>query len=100
MPSSAVLFWHRYMRIYVLTLAAFALALWCEIALNRGMARFTFLAFAPAVALSAWLGGRAPALWVVGLSVVAADYFLLGPGRLFRFDSVTEAVALLLFGRS
>jgi signal transduction histidine kinase len=100
MPSSAVLFWHRYMRIYVLTLAAFALALWCEIALNRGMARFTFLAFAPAVALSAWLGGRAPALWVVGLSVVAADYFLLGPGRLFRFDSVTEAVALLLFAAS
>jgi K+-sensing histidine kinase KdpD len=96
MPSSAGL-WRRYFRIYLLTLTGFALALWCEVALNRGMGRFTFLAFAPAVALSAWLGGRAPALLVLGLSVVSADYLLLGPGALFRFDSATEAAALVWF---
>jgi signal transduction histidine kinase len=88
------------MRPYLLTLAAFALALWCELALNRGMGRFTFLAFAPAVALSGWLGGRLPALLVVGLSVVASDYFLLGPGALFQFDALSELAALVWFGAS
>ena len=96
MPSSAGL-WRRYFRTYLLTLAAFALALWCELALNRGMGRFTFLTFAPAVALGAWLGGRMPALLVVGLSVVASDYFLLGPGALFRVDAAIEAAALVWF---
>jgi signal transduction histidine kinase len=96
MPSSAGL-WRRYFRTYAITLAAFALALWCEVTLNRGLGRFTFLAFAPVVALSAWLGGRKPALLVVALSVVAADYYLLGPGSIFRFDAAREITGLVLF---
>ena len=99
MPSSALLS-RRNIRSYVLALAAFALALWCEVAFNRTTARFTFLAFAPVVALTAWWGGRQLALLVIGLSVIASDYYLLGPGTLFTFASATEGIALLGFAAS
>ena len=96
MPSSTEL-WRRHVRAYLLVLAVFTLALWTELLLNRTVGRFTFVAFAPAVAIAAWAGGSLPALLAVGLSVAASDYLLLGPGQFFRFDSAAETAALAAF---
>jgi signal transduction histidine kinase len=96
MPSSAGL-WRRRLSRYLFVVAVWALALWCELALSRLSGRFIFVIFGPAVALSAWLGGRGPALVAVALSVIASDYFLLGSGELFTLDSAAEAAALAWF---
>ena len=95
MPSS-VAGW-RDSRSYLLTLAVFALALWAELSLHRVTTRFTFMAFAPAVAIAAWSGGVLPAMLAVACSVVASDYFLLGPGQLLDFDNLPETAALCAF---
>ena len=95
MPSPGLR--HRRISRYLFVIAVWALALWCELALNRVSGRFTFVVFGPAVALCAWLGGRVPALLAASLSVVASDYFILGPGRLLTFDSPAEIAALAWF---
>jgi len=84
-------------RALFLSLAVFALALWAELLLDRWTSRFVFIALGPAVAIAAWLGGAATAYVIVVLSVLASDYFLLGPGHLFEFQSTTEAMALGVF---
>ncbi|HSL23543.1 MAG TPA: ATP-binding protein [Vicinamibacterales bacterium] len=69
-------------------------ALWLELWLARASTGFLFFAFSPAVALSALIGGfRAGALALL-LAGVASDYYLLGPGDLFHFDSLGQALAL------
>ena len=95
MPSS--LAGWRDSRSYLLTLAVFALAFWAELSLHRVTSRFTFMAFAPAVAIAAWSGGVLPAMLAVACSVVASDYFLLGPGQLLDFDNLPETAALCAF---
>ena len=87
----------RRLRSVALLVAVFALALWAELALNRGMGRFTFIAFGPAVAIAAVVGGLWPAVLMAGFSILASDYFLLGPGRLLAFDHVIEVAAVATF---
>jgi signal transduction histidine kinase/ActR/RegA family two-component response regulator len=81
----------------LLFLSLFAVALWLELALHRGMGRFTFVAFGPAIAIAALAGGLRLALAAIGLSILASDYFLLGPGQLLTFDHAVEAGALAVF---
>jgi signal transduction histidine kinase len=60
--------------------AAFtAIAVATAAVLQPYMAPSIFLAFYPAVALSAWYGGLVPALLASGVSVFAADYLFLDP---------------------
>ena len=81
----------------LISLAVFVLALWAELLLDQWTGRFVFVAFAPAIAISAWLGGASPAFLLIALSSIATDYFLFGPGDLLRFDSGAEGAALAVF---
>lgn len=59
--------------------------------------RFLFLAFSPAVAVSAWYGGFGPGSLAVLLAALSTDYFLLGSGTFAGFDNRGEAAALTAF---
>ncbi|HEY3258222.1 MAG TPA: DUF4118 domain-containing protein, partial [Gemmatimonadaceae bacterium] len=59
--------------------------------------RFLFLAFSPAVAVSAWYGGFGPGSFAVLLAALSTDYFLLGSGTFAGFDNRGEAAALTVF---
>ena len=72
----------------------------CAGPLGRAIARpvdrpVAFAAFAPAIAIAAWLGGAGPAFLTIALSVVASD-FPLRADRLLDFGRV-EGVALATF---
>jgi signal transduction histidine kinase/ActR/RegA family two-component response regulator len=95
MGSSAGLV-RRPARALFASLAVFVLALWAELLLEQWTGRFAFVAFAPAVAIAAWLGGAAPAFLTIALSVLASDFYLFGPDQLFDFGRV-EGVALTIF---
>ncbi|HKY21416.1 MAG TPA: ATP-binding protein [Vicinamibacterales bacterium] len=84
-------------RAVLLLAAVFALALWAELSLHRSANGFAFIAFAPAVAIAAWVSGATPALAMILASALASDFFLLGPGRLFHFDSRLEVLAFITF---
>lgn len=94
-PSSGLL--RRPARDLLVSLGIFVLALWAELLLDQWTGRFVFVAFAPAIAIAAWLGGALPAFILVVLSSIAADYFFFGPGDLFHFGSGVEAAALAAF---
>ena len=89
--------WLGHFRRYLIAIVVFALALLVELSLQRLRSGFTFLAFAPAVAIAGLFGGRGPGFLVVVMSVIAGDYLLLGPGRLFYFDNRVQALALAGF---
>jgi K+-sensing histidine kinase KdpD len=95
MSSSAGLLRHPARAVFV-SLAAFVLALWAELLLDQWTGRFALVAFAPAIAISAWLGGVAPAFMTILLSVVASDFYLFGPDRFFDFRRA-EGIALVFF---
>jgi signal transduction histidine kinase/ActR/RegA family two-component response regulator len=95
MSSSAGLLRHQARALFV-SLAVFVMALWAELLLDQWTGRFVFVAFAPAVAISAWLGGVVPAFVTILLSVIASDFYLFGPDHLLDFGNV-EAIALALF---
>ncbi len=96
MPSSDPL-WRGRLRRYMIAAAVFGLSLVVELSLQRARIGFTFLAFAPAVAVAALIGGAGPGFMVVGMSLLAADYFLLGAGRLLYFDDRFQVLALAGF---
>jgi PAS domain S-box-containing protein len=56
-----------------------------------------FLAFAPAVMISAWYGGLGPGLLVIVMGSLAGDYFFLPPGSTFGGLSNIHRVALFVF---
>ena len=64
---------------YLLTLAAFALALWCEVALNRAAGAVYISGIRAGSGSQRMVGRPAPALLVVGLSVVASRLLPAGP---------------------
>jgi K+-sensing histidine kinase KdpD len=74
--------------------AAVRLELWFA---QSSHVRLLFFAFSPAVALSALLGGFRGGAIALTLSVLASDYYLLGPRKLFNVDGPAEALALLAF---
>jgi signal transduction histidine kinase/ActR/RegA family two-component response regulator len=94
--SSATGLARRPARALLISLAILALALWTEVLLNQWTGRFVFVALAPAIAITAWLGGAAPAFVAVALSAIGADYYLLGREQLLDFTGV-EGAALAIF---
>ncbi len=94
MPSPGL--WQR-ARPYVFVLAAFLIALWLELALNRLSPRFTFLFFAPVVAFAAWSVGRRTALFAILLAASAIDFFVLEPGTMFSVGGRSGVLALGVF---
>ena len=86
----------RQARALFASLAVFVLALWAELLLDQWTSRFAFVAFAPAIAIAAWLGGGAVACLTILLSVIASDFYLFGPDHLFDFGWV-EGAALAIF---
>src|SRR5512138_1788954 len=78
----------------VLVAAAVRLELWLAQTSN---VRLLFFAFSPAVALSALLGGFRGGVLALMLSVLASDYYLLGPGNLFNVEGPAQALALAAF---
>ncbi len=84
-------------RALFISMAVFVLALWIELLLDQWTGRFVFVAFAPAIAIAAWLGGTTPAFITILLSAFSCDLFLFGPGHLLNFGSGVEAVALAIF---
>ncbi len=86
---------HRLLLTVVLPAALVAAALRLELWLVHSYpVRLLFFAFSPAVALSALVGGFRGGGFALLLSVLASDYYLLGPGNVFRVDSGAEALAL------
>lgn len=55
-----------------------------------------FLAFAPAIMISAWYGGLGPGLLVIVLGALAGDYFFLPPGSSFGGLSNASRVSLFV----
>src|SRR5262245_47433591 len=58
------------------------------------------LAAAPvglAIAISAWYGGFGPGLFALALAALGTDVFLLEPGSVLHFASVSQAIAFAVF---
>jgi PAS domain S-box-containing protein len=75
-----------------------ALATWVRILLDPMLGpeiQFPTLLFA--VLLTAWYGGRLPALAAVFLGVFSADYFLVAPRGSFLFKNEAQLAGLLLY---
>lgn len=49
------------------------------------------------IALAAWLGGRGPGLWTLGLSLVFTAYFVMLPTQTLAGKSVADMLQLLFF---
>lgn len=89
---------NRFLRTTILPIALVAAAVRLELWLAESShVRLLFFAFSPAVALSALLGGFRGGATALLLSVLASDYYLLGPGRMFNVDGPAEALALGAF---
>ena len=62
--------------------------------------RTLFIFYFAAVAIAAWHGGRGPGLLATGLSILAADYFILPPAYDFEFRPADALSALIFAGVS
>ncbi|MGE5813528.1 MAG: DUF4118 domain-containing protein, partial [Acidobacteriota bacterium] len=89
---------NRFLRTTILPIALVAAAVRLELWLAQSShVRLLFFAFSPAVALSALVGGFRGGALALTLSVLASDYYLLGPGKLFNVEGPAEALALVAF---
>jgi len=67
---------------YAVAVGATLLALAVALPIASYLQRVVFVLFWPAVIGAAWFGGVGPAVLSSALSVLLADYFLIGPGQL------------------
>jgi signal transduction histidine kinase len=75
-----------------------AVAMWADMLLAaRGGPTFVFLASGLAIAAIGWLAGFAPALVAIAVTAIAADFFMLGPGKWFDAGGAVPTIALALF---
>jgi PAS domain S-box-containing protein len=75
-----------------------ALATWVRILLDPMLGpEIPFPTLLFAVLLTAWYGGRLPALAAVFLGVFSADYFLVAPRGSFLFKNEAQLAGLLLY---
>ncbi|HEX2204249.1 MAG TPA: PAS domain-containing protein, partial [Longimicrobium sp.] len=81
---------------YAFALAATAAALAVSLALREWVAPNVFLFFFTAIVLSAWYGGRGPALVATALTLPLANYFFLGAEGQWSL-SVADVVRLVVF---
>jgi len=83
---------------YGLAVVAVLLAFAIEAGIARTVGfRYLFVAFAPAVAFSAWYGGFGPGAVAVLLSLVLTARFLAAPGTLFRLETAGDVAAVATF---
>src|SRR5262245_61936946 len=83
---------------YLLAFGLAIVGLWAELLLARSVnPHFIFTGFSVAIALSAFAGGRGPALFATGLAAVFSHLFLIGPGALVELPIGREALALSIF---
>ena len=73
------------------------IALLITLAVKPYIDRVIFVFFWPAVVGAAMLGGVGPGLLASVLSVVLADYFVIGPPRSFELTDPIEVVQLVVF---
>ena len=57
----------------------------------------TYITFFPAVVVAALLAGRGPGLAATALTVIAVDYWVNSPGRLFVYGTPVEGAGVVLF---
>ena len=85
------------LRRYVLAIALFAAAFAATVAFREFLRPQIFYFFVLAVALSAWLSGLGPALFVGVLSVLAADFLFIEPVGHIGSDAPRGLISLALF---
>jgi len=82
---------------YVAAVGAAVLALAVTLPIAPYLQRLIFVLFWPAVIGAAWFGGVGPAVLASVLSVLLADYFLIGPPGQLSVASLEDLVPLALF---
>jgi PAS domain S-box-containing protein len=79
---------------YLVALAATALAAVIGILLRPYLERSVFILFAAPIALTAWYGGRGPALVAMILGLIAADLIFLKQSAMFLPEEQRDLVAI------
>jgi PAS domain S-box-containing protein len=79
---------------YIVAVAATAIAAAIGILLRPYLDRSVFILFVAPIALTAWYGGRGPALLATGVGLVAADLIFLKQGSFFLPDETSDVVAI------
>lgn len=75
-----------------------AVASWLEIVIaDTGVGYLSLMPLGLTVALSSWLRGLTTGLLALVLAAFSLDYFIIGPGALFRFGDAAGAIAYFLF---
>src|SRR3982750_476014 len=82
---------------YGFAVVATALALAVTLPAASLLERAVFVLFWPAVIGAAWFGGIGPAILASTLSVLAVDYFLIGPPRELTLGSPEDLIPLAVF---
>jgi K+-sensing histidine kinase KdpD len=82
---------------YLVAVGATALALAATLPAASLLQRAIFVLFWPAVIGSAWFGGLGPAILASALSVLAVDYYLIGPPGKIALATPEDLVPLAAF---
>ena len=82
---------------YVVALGLFAISLGARFALDVGLSGYPFIAFLPAILLTAVICGVGPGILVGVLSVVAAVYFFIPPYNSFAIPDRNHLVGIGFF---
>jgi len=82
---------------YALAVVATLIALAATFAFKRVLPTPSFLFFIPAVALSAWYGGRVPSILAAALSLVLIKYMFLPPVGSLRISRVADLLEVVAF---
>jgi signal transduction histidine kinase len=82
---------------YALAIVATLIALGATFALKRVLPAPSFLFFVPAVAISAWYGGRLPSLLATALSLLLIKYVFLAPVGSLRISHVADLLEVVAF---
>jgi signal transduction histidine kinase/PAS domain-containing protein len=82
---------------YAVAVVSTALALVATLPMASVLQRVILVLFWPAVIGTAWFGGLGPAFLASALSVLAADYFLIGPPGQIAPASADDLIPLAVF---
>jgi signal transduction histidine kinase/PAS domain-containing protein len=82
---------------YAFAFGATLLSLAVTLPLASVLERVIFVLFWPAVIAAAWFGGIGPAIFASALSIVLADFFLIGPPGTLALGSPEDLIPLAAF---
>jgi len=82
---------------YAVAIGVTLLALAVAFPIAAYLRRVTFVLFWPAVIFAAWFGGVGPAVLASVVSVLLADYFLIGPPSQLSVTSPEDLIPLVAF---